>query len=362
MRRTRLACLGFLSSLATAALAAAQAPPSTFLHFNGTSDYVQVSDSADFSVATTGSLTVSAWMRPDTLSFPSTEGSGYVHWLGKGEASQQEWVFRMYSQGNTEGRENRISFYVFNASGGLGTGSYFEDAVTPGQWTHVVGVADGQHTHIYKNGVLRDSDLYAGTITPQRGSAPLRMGTRDFQSYFEGGLAGVRVWNRALTAAEVAALYSSGTVPQSGLVAEYPLDGGSGAVATDATGRHPGTIAGASFECASDGMNLCLSAGRFRVTVSWQSPSASGSGQAQPLTMDTGYFWFFSASNVEMVIKVLDACGINAAYWVFAGGLTNVDVVITVTDLATGAVRRYTNPQGIAFQPIQDTTAFSTCP
>jgi Concanavalin A-like lectin/glucanases superfamily len=362
MRRVRLASLTLLLTLATAALVVGQSPPSTFLHFNGTSDYVEVPDTADFSVATTGSLTISAWMRPDTLSFPQTEGSGYVHWLGKGQSSAQEWVFRMYSQGNTEGRENRISFYVFNASGGLGTGSYFQDAATPGQWIHVVGVADGQSTHIYKNGVLRDSDLYAGTITPQHGSAPLRMGTRDFQSFFQGGLAGVRIWNRALSGAEVAALYGSAVVPQSGLVAEYPLDGGSGAVALDSTGRHPGTITGASFQCASDATDLCLDAGRFRVTVSWQSLSASGAGQAQQLTSDTGYFWFFVSTNVEMVIKVLDGCSLNAAYWVFAGGLTNVDVNITVTDLQTGAVRNYNNAQGTAFQPIQDTSAFSTCP
>jgi hypothetical protein len=362
MRRVPVFRVASLCALLVSFRGLAQTPPSAFLHFNGTSDYVEVPDSAGLSVATTGSLTVSAWMRPDTLTFPTTEGSGYVHWLGKGQTSQQEWVFRMYSQGNTEGRQNRISFYVFNASGGLGTGSYFEDPVTPGEWIHVVGVADGQSTHIYKNGALRDSDVYAGTITPQHGSAPFRMGTRDFQSFFEGGLARVRVWNRALSASEIGALYASDTVPSLGLVANYPLDGGSSTVAHDATGLHDGSIFGAAFECGSDATALCLNGGRFQVTVSWQSPSASGAGQAQPLTTDTGYFWFFSSSNVEMILKVLDGCAIDGAYWVFAGGLTNVAVQVIVTDLRTGAVRTYTNAQGIAFQPIQDTSAFSTCP
>jgi hypothetical protein len=130
--------------------------PSTFLQFNGSSAYVEVADSPDLSVATTGSLTVSAWMRPDTLTFPNKEGSGYVNWLGKGTPGQHEWVLRMYSQDTKENRANRISFYVFNQSGGLGIGSYFQDAVTPGEWIHVVGVADGQQTRIYKNGVARD--------------------------------------------------------------------------------------------------------------------------------------------------------------------------------------------------------------
>jgi hypothetical protein len=61
------------------------------LQFNGTaSDHIEISDSADFSVATTGSLTVSVWMRPDVPTFPNSESTGYVHWMGKGEPAQQE--------------------------------------------------------------------------------------------------------------------------------------------------------------------------------------------------------------------------------------------------------------------------------
>src|SRR5262249_10794943 len=77
----------------------------------------------------------------------------------------------------------------------------------------------------------------------------LRMGTRDFHSYFEGGLAGVRVWNRALAPAEIASLYATNRVPRQGLVAEYLLDEGYGTVADDGAGGHPRTIAGAPWRC-----------------------------------------------------------------------------------------------------------------
>ena len=80
------------------------------------------------------------------------------------------------------------------------------------------------------------------------------------------------------------------------------------------------------------------------------------------LTGDTGAFWFFSSNNVEMVIKVLNGSGFNSRYWTFAGGLTDVNVLLTVTDTQTGAIKTYTNPQGTPFQPIQDTSAFGTCP
>ena len=93
---------------------------------------------------------------------------------------------------------------------------------------------------------------------------------------------------------------------------------------------------------------LCLNNGRFSVRTVWTTGSGTGSGQAVALTGDTGYFWFFSPNNVEMVTKVVTGCPVNNRYWVFAGGLTNVNVVMTVTDTQTGTVRTYVNPQGIA--------------
>lgn len=115
--------------------------------------------------------------------------------------------------------------------------------------------------------------------------------------------------------------------------------------------------------CTPTSEALCLNNGRFRVTATFETPSStSGNARAVKLTDETGYFWFFNSSNVEVVAKVLDGCGFNNSYWFFAGGLTNVRTVLTVTDTATGTVRTYVNPQGTAFQPIQDTSAFSTCP
>jgi hypothetical protein len=88
----------------------------------------------------------------------------------------------------------------------------------------------------------------------------------------------------------------------------------------------------------------------------------SGTAQVVQLTPDTGYLWFFASSNVEAVVKVLNGCSLGSHYWVFARGLTNVKVVIIVTDTQTGIQRMYINPANTQFQPIQDTSAFSTCP
>jgi hypothetical protein len=115
--------------------------------------------------------------------------------------------------------------------------------------------------------------------------------------------------------------------------------------------------------CIPAASTLCLQGGRFQATATWRTADGgSGVGQAEPLTADSGYFWFFQPTNVEVLVKVLDACSFDPHKWVFAAGLTNVEVILTVTDLQTGASRSYTNPQGLAFQPIQDTSAFETCP
>jgi hypothetical protein len=114
--------------------------------------------------------------------------------------------------------------------------------------------------------------------------------------------------------------------------------------------------------CTTGGSNLCLS-NRFRTTAAWATPDGqSGMGTAGQLTSDSGTFWFFGPTAIEAVVKVVNGCGFNSRYWLFAGGLTNVSVILTVTDTATSTVRTYFNPQNTAFQPIQDTAAFATCP
>ena len=111
--------------------------------------------------------------------------------------------------------------------------------------------------------------------------------------------------------------------------------------------------------CVAGDERLCLAGGRFRVEATWSTDAGEGRGHAVSLTPDTGYFWFFAGTNIEVIVKVLDACGVNNRFWVFASGLTDVGVVLRVTDSLTGAVRTYTNPRGAPFSPRQDTNAFA---
>ena len=110
--------------------------------------------------------------------------------------------------------------------------------------------------------------------------------------------------------------------------------------------------------CAASAKKLCLNAGRFSTEVSWKDFAGNtGFGQAVPLTSDTGYFWFFSDNNVELVVKVVDGRALNGRFWVFYGALSNVEYTLTVTDSVTGRVKTYNNPSG-NFGSVGDTDAF----
>jgi len=110
---------------------------------------------------------------------------------------------------------------------------------------------------------------------------------------------------------------------------------------------------------------LCLQDDRFTVRGLWRN-RFGGRGKA-PIVQgvqsdDSGLFYFFNANNWEMLLKVLDGCGVDGRYWVFLAATTNVEYTITVTDTQADQVRSYFNPLDNPAQPVQDTNAFATCP
>lgn len=121
--------------------------------------------------------------------------------------------------------------------------------------------------------------------------------------------------------------------------------------------------------CTPNATTLCIDEQpgdrRFRVQVTFETAESSGQGRAIPLSSlgvnSGGLFWFFGAANPEMMIKVLNGCGVNNRFWVFYSAGTNVGLKTTVTDTLTGASKTYNNPLNTAAPPVQDTNAFA-CP
>lgn len=135
------------------------------------------------------------------------------------------------------------------------------------------------------------------------------------------------------------------------------------------TGADPGSF-GTPYQwstgpgCAPSPTRHCFRAGRFKVELTWRNfEGQKGPGRVVPYgTEESGLFWFFDADNWELLIKVLDGCGFNSRYWVFASATTNVEFDLTVTDTLSGLVRTYHNPSGQNAETILDVEAFASCP
>lgn len=177
-------------------------------YFDGIDDNIKIPDNDNFSISQKG-FSVSFWIYVDSFEFENNY-NGYVNFMGKGDSynpPNQEWGFRVYDKESY--RSNTISFYVFNISGGLGVGSYINNA-NEKEWIHVVGTTDGENfTYIYKNGKLEDQDPYSRyNIKPQNGNSNVYIGYRDPSGgYFKGMIDEVMIFNKKLNEEEIEMIY-----------------------------------------------------------------------------------------------------------------------------------------------------------
>ena len=123
-------------------------------------------------------------------------------------------------------------------------------------------------------------------------------------------------------------------------------DGGKASAWSDAISVTTGDVSGA---CRAGGRYLCLAKGRFEVQAHWnnhQKEGDFGTATAVPIDVsdESGMFWFFNNSNIELVVKTLNGRDLNGHYWVFFGALSDVEYWVTVRDTEGGGRRTYHNP------------------
>jgi hypothetical protein len=120
--------------------------------------------------------------------------------------------------------------------------------------------------------------------------------------------------------------------------------------------------------CTAGETTLCIDDAtadqRFKVQVDFYSTRNGGFvGQGRAIGLASlgvtrgGLFWFFDAGNPELLVKVLNGCGINDRYWVYLTAGTDVGYTVLVTDTRTGISRLYRNTDGIPAPPVQDVDA-----
>ena len=179
--------------------------------FDGTNGYVSIPDSPALHPT---NLTIEAWIRCDLLDTPTTNSY----------PGQQYIMFHQNAEyGNFEGfdlakdREPRYTgtndTWCFEVTSAYGDNVYVESMTTvkTGVWYHVAGVRGTNFIQLYVNGNLEGQtnvDFPVGY-----GNFPLYFATTG-QSYYDhkfgGALDEVSLYDRALSASEIAAIYSAG--------------------------------------------------------------------------------------------------------------------------------------------------------
>ena len=124
--------------------------------------------------------------------------------------------------------------------------------------------------------------------------------------------------------------------------------------------------------CSPSPTTLCIDRApgdaRFAIDVTWSTTLNGGSsGDAHAVPLDEvgvtrgGLFWFFSADNPEVIVKVIDGCASNNHAWVFYSAGTNAGFTLNVTDTSfPNHVWSRTNPDLHVAESVADILAI-TC-
>jgi hypothetical protein len=177
---------------------------------DGVGDYVEIPDTPALRPA---HMSVEAWVRFDSLDTPIVSQFGalglqYIVF----KKNSRVFNFEAYALRKQRTDTDRLAFSVADVNGRGGTSVAFSTtAVMVGEFYHVVGTYDGAFARLYVNGVLEGESAVA--VTVDYGSRPVFIGTSG-ETVFDGKLDGIvdepSIYNRALSPAEVAALYEAG--------------------------------------------------------------------------------------------------------------------------------------------------------
>ena len=194
--------------------------------YNG-SGYVTCGSSVSNSVSAANKVTVETRFRMTTTPGSWDSPCGTYH-----SNSWTDGGFGLYYNGSTQ----KMNFYIYDYSTNNATASFDP---TNTSWHHLAGTWE-QSTGlilIYLDGALAGTDNYTGTIGPIT-SDIFQIGAANSLYNWKGQLDEVRVWNVVRSQADIQAnMNTQLTGSESGLIAYYKMEEGSGTSLTDNSGH-----------------------------------------------------------------------------------------------------------------------------
>jgi hypothetical protein len=313
---------------------------SNSLTFNGTSSYVDLTNATAF--VPDSAITVEAWIKPAAFGTASWNNTivGKDGWT----ATAGEGGFSLRCGGN-----GILSFVISGKTFAGAVQSWKEATSTAGSiplntWTHVAGTFDGTNIKCYINGVQNGVFAFTGLINKANNYAmkiaktPEPTQTR----YFTGSIDEVRVWKRALTAAELLANKDNHIDPaiQNKLAGYWRLNAGSGNSLVDlSSANNTGTNLGATWNTSvpfSGGLSSSVISGQTSVTplVAYNYSVTNQSGSTYNWVITNGTIT--NGQNNDTVSVLWTGAGAGQVLMIETNGACSDTSIINITITSVG--------------------------
>ncbi|MFH1656898.1 MAG: LamG domain-containing protein, partial [bacterium] len=210
-------------------------PPDYALQFDGVNDYVDCGNDSNLNFGT-DSFTIEFWIKTEEL-------TPWVIILNKGGLSSEDW-YSIYAD-----ESNRLIFHIKD---GYNDSIIFSTTpINDTQWHHIVALRTPDNVSIYTDKIsegTQDAVFVGGNI--DNIDNLVIGGLPEWATYFNGSIDDVRIYNRALSPAEVTEHYNGIFSDETGLAGLWHFDEGSGDTTADDSGNgNNGSLAPACPDC-----------------------------------------------------------------------------------------------------------------
>ncbi len=361
----KITTLLFFGLASFSAFAQPCSPNTKSIKFDGTSTFIDLGTAA--TLALDSAITVEAWIKPSVFASSSFQNSIVC----KDGWSAGEGGFSLRCGGN-----GILSFNIAGKSL-AGVSNSWKEVVSPAAalplntWSHVAGTFDGATIKCFVNGIQMASLAYVGTIDKNAQYITKVGRLADNQGagqarFFNGYIDEVRIWERALSAAELLANMNDQLNPaaQSRLLGYWRFNEGSGASTSDlGSGNNTGFITGGIWDNAVPFNSSVVSS-----AISGPSSVAPGTSTNYAVSTHLGSTYTWQATN-GTVTAGQNTSSITVQWGAAgAGNITLIEAKGTCADttslnlwVGTVGIRATSTKNNVSFSPnpVKDKATFT---
>ena len=177
------------------------------LSFDGANDYVQIPNSASLSLDT-NRVTFAGWIYPTAVS------ESWLTVIQRSNTDNSWFDWQLYARASDAPTANRPVFRVdWNQDGAIDANEQVQGDIIlqANTWYYIAATYDGTAMRFYIDGTLRGTTNIAGGTIPASNRAIWMGGNEAWGEYFPGRIDDFRIYNRALSQAEIQALMTPPT-------------------------------------------------------------------------------------------------------------------------------------------------------